>query len=63
MIVAIRKEQDELVCECDQCGAEIAGGTIADFAKFIEAIKADGWSVHKGGDTYSHFCPECEAGR
>jgi hypothetical protein len=56
----IRNVKGELVCECDDCGSEVYGGTL-DFMPFVHDLKQQGWQI-KRDDTsqWQHFCPDCK---
>jgi hypothetical protein len=56
----IRRVRGELVAECDDCGAEYAGGVQDDFRAFVDEIKDAGWQIYKDGDDWCHRCPECQ---
>ena len=56
--MTIRNENDELVCECNDCGAELYSRT-AGFKSFIVDIKDAGWRIRKDGDEWIHLCPCC----
>lgn len=55
----IRIVKGELVCECNECDEEFAGGTEDDFYRFIEDLKRHGWRIVKEYDEYMHYCPDC----
>lgn len=48
----------ELVCECNECGEEIHGGTM-EFREFVDDLKRTGWKIRKEEDEWMHFCPDC----
>lgn len=54
----ITRNRGELVCECADCGTKAYGGT-AEWSKFIDNLKEDGWNMRKDGDEWLHQCPEC----
>lgn len=55
----IRKEEGELVVECNACEETQYGGTL-EFRDFIADIKDNGWRIRKNDmDEWEHFCPEC----
>jgi len=56
----IRTEKGELVCYCTECGHPEYGGT-QEFVEFVAELKANGWRIVKDGDSWDHFCPDCEA--
>ncbi len=55
----IRKEDGELVAECNICGDEFPGGVQNDFHAFVQELKDAGWKIKKDGDEWRHTCPEC----
>lgn len=57
--MAIRKERDEYVCECDDCGDHYYGGVIDDFMEFVKELKENDWHIKKDGNAWAHLCPCC----
>ena len=57
----IRRERlGELVCECEDCGAEYRGGITEEFRDFIGELRDAGWKIAKDEDgEFVHCCPEC----
>ena len=60
-VAMIRKERDELVVECEDCGEREYGGVL-DFNPFVEWIKHEGWTIRNNGGDWEHRCPECSEG-
>ena len=55
----IRRDNGELVVECEDCGHEYYGGTL-EFHEFVEHLKDSDWIVHKVADRWEHICPDCQ---
>lgn len=55
----IRKHKGELIAECNECGAEYAGGCQDDFAAFVQELKDEDWQIAKEDDEWVHRCPSC----
>ena len=62
-MMCIRKESDEFVCDCDECGQPYYGGAIDDFNAFIKELKRDHWSIVKDDEGWRHTCPDCTNSR
>lgn len=54
----IRKDNGELIAECNECSAEFAGGAF-EWSEFIQDLKDNGWKFRKEDDEWEHFCPDC----
>lgn len=57
--ITIRKDDGELVAECNECGMSEYGGTL-EFREFVDQLKESGWAIRKDGDEWTHTCPDCE---
>lgn len=57
--MSIRTVRGELLCECDECGAEAWGGCQDSFRAFVEELKEQGWKPVKTDDGWEHLCPSC----
>ena len=57
--MSIRRKAGEFVCECDDCGDKMFGGTTEEFKNFVEEIEAEGWKIRKDDETWIHICPSC----
>lgn len=57
--MTIRTDGGELVCECNECGSEVYGGTL-NFREFVADLKDQGWKIGKDEDGWSHTCPDCQ---
>ncbi len=56
----IRKEDGELICECE-CGETFPGGTEDNFRTFVQHVRDAGWKIRKDEDgTWLHICPGCQ---
>ncbi len=56
----IRKDKDEYICECEDCGDQLYGGTTEEFMAFVEQVKKEGWRIRKDqGGEWVHICPIC----
>jgi hypothetical protein len=57
--MAIRREDGELLMECDGCGEAVYGGVL-EFAEFVRRMQeVEGWRVRKVEDAWEHTCREC----
>lgn len=56
--MAIRTVNEELICTCENCGAEHFGGTL-EFTAFVAELKQEGWRMKKDryNDQWEHYCP------
>lgn len=60
--MSMRRENDEVICECDDCGSEEAAGTLT-FTEFVQWLKDQGWKIRKDAETWLHRCASCREER
>lgn len=58
--MSIIRHGNQMQLECDDCGTtQRKSYHRDDFDAMIEDAKDDDWKIHKNGNEWEHFCPDC----
>lgn len=54
-------DRGDVVIECDGKGChESSSEDRSNFSELWTCLKALGWKAHKSGESWFHYCPDCQ---